>query len=163
MTKMYRMYIDLGDPSHDGHGISKKVLIEANQTVKTIREAYLKSCQETGFSFNHNNDFTGRNYSHKEKKKHCFCTEYQQDHLSKEQIIFLRENDFPYFDEFEDYDDEKEANELEVYVEEDNFISLLMWFIGMSCDDLVWNPCQNEIPTLNSGKLRVQFGYGLYD
>jgi len=153
------MYIVLGDWSDDGHGKSDKVLVETNYEVDEMQEAYKKSCRMTGISFNHDEDFTGVKKDYREAKRYHICTEYEDTSLSEECVDILRVHGCP----LEDF---CYADEGDVYIDHDQFLGLLMWFVSLSLPDFKWEKVveKDDIPCFNGywGDLNVQFGYGLY-
>ena len=151
---MNRFKIVLGDWSDDGHGKYEHYIIQANKPVNEVQEAYKKSCQLTGVSFNDSgNDYTGRNYTHEEQEKFHVCTNYEQNVISKEVVEVFRSWNCPF--ELQDG-----------YVEDiDEFVQLLLWFISLSLPDLKTEFIDDVIPVFNGywdENLNVQIGYGLF-
>ena len=149
MSKTYKMYLVLGDWSDDGHGKSDKLLIESSHPVKDVQDAYKKSCELTGVSFNHNTDFT------KDNKGIRVCTEYEDSKFNEEAKDVLEEYGCP-----------KELMDLE-YMDDDTLPELITWFIGISLPDWKFKFVfvNDTIPVINgywNRNLNVQFGYGLY-
>ena len=158
MKKFNKMYLVLGDWSDDGHGKTDKELYEVNKTVEEVQEAYKASCRLTGFSFNHNEDFTGIKREWKTSDLYHICTNYE-DYLLKEPAYqMFKEHGF----DFSDWDIE-DTND--IYIE-DSFEDLWWFFVGLSLPDLEYKKVQDDIPVINgywNDNLNVQFGYGLYD
>lgn len=160
---IYKFYLVLGDWSDDGHGKSDKVLIESNYSEKDLQKAYKKSCKKTGISFNHNDNFTGK------KDAILICTDYEDSQITEEAYRALAKLNCPFNDlEFDGIgcDEVTEDNCDELYLNQESFTNLLMWFIGLSMpEDFEWKEVEDKIPYLNGywdKSLNVQFGYGLY-
>lgn len=147
----YKMYLCLGDPSGDGHGKHSNILVSTNKPVEEIREAYKSSCQLTGISFNHNDDFTGIKRDFIEVRKYHVCAEYEEYKLTQECRKIL--NDFGISTENFNADPIEE-----------NFTKLWFNFVKLSLKDLEWQIIKDDIPKINGygSGLNVQFGYGLY-
>lgn len=162
---MNRMYLVLGDWSGDGHNQYDVVLVESNKTVEEIQDAYKASCQLTGVSFNHNDDFTGRQRDYIEKKKYHIATAYEQGfEVSDEAKQALKDAGFDVDKHFafgmDEEGDQIEANDV-------IFLHLWTEFVKLSLPDLIINkiPEDQSIPVINgywNKNLNVQFGYGLY-
>lgn len=155
---MTRFYLVLGDWSEDGHRLSDKLLMEANKGLSEMRQAYKDSCKKTGVSFNHNEDFTGKERNHKIAAQYHVCTELEEGTLTQEIRNVFEEYECPYLEE---------ATKDEWIMEKKVFADLLMWFISLSLPGLEWKqiPIVDETPVLNgywNEELNVQFGYGLY-
>lgn len=148
---MYKMYLELGDWSHDGHNQSNKILMQSNHPVEDIQEAYKKSCKLTGMSFNGNAQYheVDRNYT--EQKKFEVCTNYREPELTKECKAILESHGI----NTKEYCDN---------MDHDTFIKLWTDFVKLSLPDLVLEETKDHIPHINGwyGNLDDQFGYGLY-
>lgn len=161
---MNKMYLVLGDWSGDGHNQYDKVLVESNKTVEEIQDAYKASCRLTGVSFNHNDDFTGRQRDYKEQKKYHIATDYDQGlDVSDEAKQALKDAGFDVDKHFAFGMDEGDQ------IEDNDVIFLHLWteFVKLSLPDLIINkiPEDESIPVINgywNKNLNVQFGYGLY-
>ena len=154
----HKMYMVFGDWSNDGHGKSKKILIETNIPVVDMQNAYKDSCKKLGISFNHNDDFTGIERDWKEKLKYHICTEYEEYTLSNEVISILKENNCPLVTQLVENDNMVESIEV--------LLELLMWFIQQSLPNLKWKQVEDNIPVFNGywdGNLNVQIGYGMFN
>lgn len=153
---MNEMYLDLGDPSHDGHGQSDKLLFLVNKTVEEVQQGYKDSCKLTQVSFNHSGDYTGRDIkNYTEAARYQICTEYQNAEVSEEVLDILEEFDFPMIKAFRQ----------EPYLCVDDFATVWFLFVRLSIPDLQWErkTVDDNIPTINEGNLNIQLGYGLYD
>lgn len=151
------MFIVLGDWSDDGHGKSEKILIESNIEREILQEAYKKSVKSTGIGFNCN-----------EKSKIKICAEYDDNKLTTNTFKILENLKCP-FDKIglKDQSDNNITEDTceEFYFDNDTFLNLLMWFIGLSVKDFEWKKIKEEIPCFNGywdKNLNVSFGYGLY-
>lgn len=155
--KMNKMYLVIGDWSSDGHSKSEKILVEVNYNVKTVQDAYKKSCKLTGISFNHNDDFTGKNYNYREARRYHIASEYEQGmELSEEVMEILDEHQIDYQRILEYWDGDVKG-----------FVELWFEFTRLSLPGLQWKfpDVKDEIPCINgywNDNLNVQFGYGLY-
>lgn len=159
-----KVYIDLGDPSNDGHGRSKKVLLEINTTLLEMQEAYKASCKKLGISFNHNEDYTETKRHWEIADKYRICTEYEDTYLNTTCKEILDEAGCPYIAQWveDGYDEDYEDGR--IYMEDGMLINLLIWFIQQSNSGFTATVIDesNTIPTFNEGNLNVQIGYGLY-
>lgn len=155
---MYRFYIVLGDWSNDGHGKSKKILIESNFTHDKLQNAYLKSCKKTDIAFHSNN-----------QAKITVCTEYEQSKLTIDIFEVLTKFNCPFNDlELDGIGDTliTENNCEDCYFNETSYLNLLMWFISLSMpSNFTWQKIDDNIPNFNGywdEKLNITIGYGLY-
>lgn len=162
---MNKMYLVLGDWSGDGHKQYDKVLVESNKTVEEIQDAYKASCRLTGVSFNHNDDFTGRQRDYREQKKYHIATAYDQGFaVTDEAKQALKDAGFDVDKHFA-FGMDEEGDQ----IEDNDIIFLHLWteFVKLSLPDLIINkiPEDKSIPVINGywdKNLNVQFGYGLY-
>ena len=129
-----KFYLVLGDWSNDGHGKYEKVLLESNKTVKEMQDAYKASCKKTGVSFNINENYTGIKRSVEDAMKHEVCTDYEDSKLSEEVYEIFKEFECQYLEDLEEYLEE-------YWVDQESFINLLLWFIGLSLEDFKWKLC----------------------
>lgn len=151
------MYLTLGDWSDDGHGKYDKILVETNQPIDKIRQAYKDSCKLTTVSFNHNEDFTGVKRDYLEVKKYRICSEYDNNSIPKESVEILSKYEGFSDLDFEDYKDELFVGE--------SFVKFWFWFVKLSLPELEYAEINEKIPSINGywdKDLNVQFGYGLY-
>lgn len=155
---MHKFNIVLGDWSDDGHGKTKKILIESNFSHEDLQKAYLESHEKTNITF-HNNDGT----------KIKVCVDYEQSQLTVDIYEALAKFDCP-FDNLE-IDGIGEAsvtidNCEDCYFNEHSYLNLLMWFISLSMpSDFTWKKVDDNIPNFNGywdEKLNITLGYGLY-
>jgi len=150
---MNTMYIDLGDPSNDGHGMTEKILVESNKTHKQILKAYKASCKKTGVSFNNNDDFTGIDRNWEVADNYRLCTDYEDHGMHKEFEEIILQHGCTLLDDIEKYQGE-------YYLDSKTFVELFMWFVSLSLKDFEWNLIEEEkIPCVNKG---FQMGYGLF-
>ena len=160
----HKFKLVLGDWSGDGHREYVNRVIECNHDVKTMQEAYKASCKKFGFSFNHNDDFTGIERDYMEAKKYQVCSEYEDNKVSEEVLQILDANNCPWRDLIDEKPPEDISEGATIYL--DGFVKLLMWFISQSLDEkLEWKESSDEIPVLNGywdENLNIQFAYGLF-
>ncbi len=168
------MYLVLGDWSDDGHGKYEKILVETNQPVEKIQQAYKDSCKLTGISFNHNDDFTGIKQTvadfqgdytkyFKSQRERLIGSEYENYTLNKYCYDKLTSFGINLKEIFE----VDEENPEEVYIDTDSFPKLWFAFVKLSLPDLEYSiPVENDsTPVINgywNKNLNVQFGYGLF-
>lgn len=137
---------ELGDPSADGHGISEKIFVESNVELDILEKAYEDSCKKTGINFKD------------------ICSDYEDNTLPYEVQRKFIELGCPMKEIFE-WDDEEaeeilESEEDDIYLDEEPFVKLLMWFIGLSIPDglgFKWKIVEDTVPRFSKS-----FGYGLY-
>lgn len=147
-----RMYLVLGDPSHDGHGKYRKVLVETNKSVVEIQDAYRASCKKTGLCFDGRAGY-----------KYNLCAEYEDNRLTGDVLRILEEYKFPVNELNIDEDDGGQG----AYIDEDEFVALWFWFVKLSLPDMEYHlPKDDKIPVINgwggTARLNAEFGYGLY-
>lgn len=159
-NKTHQYYIVLGDWSGDGHDKSEKILIETNVSLENLREAYIRSTNETNMSFETHQLFS---------QKVNFCTEYAHNILTKLMYETLIKYGCPINDmEIDGVGDDPITidNCEDCYLYTDSFLNLLMWFISLSIEkDFKWKRVKDEIPCFNGhwGPLNSTIGYGLYE
>ena len=153
-----RFYIVLGDWSSDGHGKSKKILIESNLTHDELQKAYLQSCKKTKIAF-HNDH----------KAKLTICVQYEQAQLTREIFDALQKLNCPINDlEFDGVGDSQitDKNCEDCYFNETSFVNTLMWFISLSLPSTFnWKIVEDKTPIFNGywdKDLNIMIGYGLY-
>lgn len=139
---MNKFKLVLGDWSQDGHNIVQCILIEANYSVKELKKAYFNSCKLTGVNFE------------------IICSDYEDNKLREHEYKKFIEYKCPFKDLGID-----NSNEDEIDLDEDSYIKLLMWFIGLSIKDLQWKRVDDDTPNFNgywSKEGPTSLGYGLY-
>lgn len=157
--KTYRYYIVLGDWSNDGHNQFDKILIESNVKVEDLRAAYLRSINSHNITFNSGNMASG---------KISFCTGYDEYTLTESMFEALVKNECPINEMGIDGVGEEGItieNCEDCTLNEESFLNILMWFIGISVGDgFKWHRIKDEIPCFNGywGPLNITLGYGLY-
>jgi hypothetical protein len=153
----YKFKIPIGDWSDDGHGKCDEYTINCSHPVSEVRQGYKDSCKLTGISFNHNQDYTGKNLGY--GSPYQIATEYESSTISEEALEILKEHKI-------DFDFEVEEDE-EYYIEgSEEFLKLLMAFIKLSIPDLKYEITGEDLEYLNgywNKDLNVQFGYGLFE
>ena len=170
MTKINKMILVMGDWSDDGHCHSDNFGFEANKTVEEIQAAYKQSCKTTGISFNHNEDYTERDYDYSIKKHYYAATNYMAPFVYSEFYATCVAFDCPYLDRF--YQAKYQMDTVYMFDNADSFrhfIDMWWWFVKLSLPDLEYDRSDTVLvssPTINgywNDGLNVQFGYGLYD
>jgi hypothetical protein len=149
---MNQVCFRLGDPSHDGHGISYDKWVDVSCTLDELRDAYIHSHETVGFAIGWVRD--GVDFPNNLK----LCMDYENNIISPEIVQILIDRNCPLVAEFgftldgEDFD----AN----WINDDIFIEILMWYIGESLD-FSWSRSKKEIPVFDNSYIG-SFGYGLY-
>lgn len=180
----FDMLLVIGDWSDDGHCQSTNFGIRANKSIAEIQTAYKASCKLTGLSFNHNDDFTGRDYDWRTAKLFYVATEYEEAFISDTTYDELEKLKCPLLDRFikqnyEDYQDGPILREVYMFDNEDpfkHFIELWWWFVTLSLPSLEYTMAldfvssdpvmSHNLEPINgfwNDNLNVQFGYGLYN
>lgn len=172
MTLKNRIDIVLGDWSDDGHGTSEKYSIVMNKTKKEMQEAYKASCKALGISFNNNDDYTGIKG---DRDRYHICTEYERPYVYPETLEILKNAGCPLTEILvDDGGNGMTLKMLDIYIDDgqhvtigkEEFIQLLMWFIGYSLPGFEWEDTEDETPVFNGywdKGLNIQLGYGLYE
>jgi len=160
---MHQIDIVLGDWSNDGHGKSKHVSIMINKTKFEMQKAYKASCEKLLISFD-NHNFTGIKRDWRDAEKYQIAAEYDEYVMTKEVARILFDNNCPIIKEA--FDEDGEYSEEGFYLDEDNIIELLMWFIQQSLPDFEWTKNGVVKPEVFNGywdeNLNIQIGYGLF-
>lgn len=141
-SEWYKFKIKVGDPSEDGHGISRSVTVKTSHSVSDIYKAYHKSCEKTGLVFQENQPIPNIDWKHSEYSKRRVCVDYQDS--SPSELAW---------DIFKKWGIE----ETEVY-EEEGLTSLFLNFCKISLPDLVW-----KIVPDDTEEFSISIGYGLFD
>ncbi len=132
---MKKFCIELGDPSCDGHGISRDIFVQSNIELKALEKAYKDSVKTTGIDF----------------KK--ICSNYDDNSLPSDIYEKFVKLGCP----FEDMGFES-PEDRDLYLDGDSFVSLFMWFIGLSVKEkFEWKIVEDDCPHFSKS-----FGYGLY-
>ena len=170
--KTYKMYLNIGDWSGDGHEKHDRILIESNLPVKDVQQAYKDSCKLTGVQLNHNEDYTGAKRDWKVARDFQILTEYESSKITSNQFKILFEHGL----RVEMLADWNEEDFLE-YAEEsldgyyiysvDAYVKFWIWFTMLSNPKLKLTELSEDdsIPNINGywdKNLNVQFGYGVY-
>lgn len=167
---MNKIDIVLGDWSDDGHGKSDKITILVNKTPQEMKLAYKASCKALGISFNHNDDFTEvkplEDFSEQYNAENArqVCAEYGETQINQWVLDILKENCSQFIDK--EVIEEIETND--TYLNQVDFLALLMGFVSYSLPEFKWEypEAGDVIPVFNGyrdDELNVQLGYGLYD
>lgn len=142
----YKLKMEIGDPSKDGHNQSKDIYFFSNKTTKEITKAYYESCKLTGLVWksNQNPIVDGKeiNWKHPDYKDRLLFVEYEQFELSKLAKIILESHGI---------DANGEWNS-------DCVIDLFHDFIKLSLPDL-----EIEFVKEDAELLDITIGYGLFE
>lgn len=150
-TVLNKMKLSIGDASGDGHRQSRDVVYLVNKTVKEVQDAYKASCKLTGYQFNHNENYTGRRKLTRFSK---ICTDYEDSSMDQE-IYEVFTEDYGMPDTFTTLNSNYRAVT--------DFEGLWWWFVSLSLPEVEYTVVEEEkIAVINTGKLNVQFGYGLF-
>ena len=141
----YKLKMEIGDPSKDGHNQSKTIYFYSNKTVKEITEAYYQSCKLTGlvWKFNQNPIVNGEeiNWKHPEYNDRLLFVEYEQYELSELAKNILESHDI----------------DSSCKWDSDCVIDLFHDFIKLSLPDL-----EIEFVKEDAELLDITIGYGLF-
>jgi len=152
MSQEYKMYLNIGDWSNDGHNQSDKILMSANYPVNIVQQAYKDACKLTGIGFD-DDDAKYHEREWEEAKKYQICVDYEEPELTEECQEILKKFGIditPYLEDYCDFD---------------NFVKLWCDFTKLGLPDLQISTVKDEIPNINGfwdKNLNVGFGYGLY-
>lgn len=136
---MKKFRLVLGDWSQDGHNIVQHIIIEANYSVEELRSAYYKSHKLTRVNFDN------------------ICEEYEDSKLHEPEYKKFQKHNCPF--------EKLGIDEDDLYLDENSYVKLLMWFISLSIPDLKWKKTDDGLPNFNgywSKEGPSSLGYGLY-
>ena len=143
----YKLKMNVGDPSQNGHNQSETVYFISNKSIKELNEAYLKSCQLTGLVFDGtiNLVFDGvkLDWRHPEYKDRTICVEYESFEISDLAISILQNHGI-----------ETKKDDLNV----DYLVELFFKFIKLSLVDFEYEFSEDETELLD-----ITIGYGLFE
>lgn len=151
-----KIYIVLGDWSDDGHGKYEKYLIAMNKTKLEMQEAYKESSKKLGISFDCNDEYLEVEREYDEREKYQIACAWEDSTLSEECIKILTDAGAPIA---------KVVKEYNGCLGKDEFVDLLMWFIGYSLEGFKWAKIAEPIETFNGywdKNLNISLGYGLF-
>lgn len=161
-TKLsHKVLLYIGDASGDGHGKSDYYVFDSNYTMEQIQDAYISSCIKIGVQFNHNTYYIDIDDNRHGDNPYLICTNWCDNTISEEAKQLLLEHGI----DAAEYSCEKD----EILFDIDGFTNLILDFIKVSLSDLELSEASfkkselRNIPTINSGKLNHQFGYGVTD
>jgi len=158
--------ITLGDWSDDGHGKIETFAFKTNKDADSIRKAYRASEKLTGISFGNKS---------KEHIMYKICTQYEESVISFNALEVLEFHglsvchyvDGKAFDDLDFPEDcffENAADKSGLCVTNKDLFYLIMWFIGLSLDDFIWEA--SKMPESINGywneDLNEQWGYGMF-
>jgi len=142
----YKIKMEIGDPSKDGHNQSETVYFYSNKTTKEITEAYYKSCELTGLVWKSNQnpkvDGVEISWQHPEYNDRLLFVEYEQYQLSELAKGIL----------------EKQGINPGGEWDSDSVIDLFHDFIRLSLPDLEIEFIQEDAELLG-----ITIGYGLFE
>jgi len=148
---MYKMKLNIGDWSDDGHGKCESYIYEVNYPVDVVQQAYKDSCKLAGVQFNHSEDYTGgKCIGHRPWNQ--IATEYDANEIDEKVYEVLQS-----------FGIQVDRYVTDLYIE--NFNGLWWEFVKLSKPDLEYKDICADIPNINgywNGGLNVQFGYGLF-
>lgn len=130
---MNRFYVVLGDWSSDGHGKSVNKFIESNVKLSVLEKAYKDSVKKTGIDFEE------------------ICQNYDDNSLPYDIQIKFIELGCPLKDILE-LDEEEcqetlDSEEDDVRLDDDSYIKILMWFVGLSVEGkFEWKDISDDTP-----------------
>jgi len=146
---MYKFKLFIGDWNNNGHGHCDTLIIRSNKAVEEVRKAYFKAVENTNINL--------ANY---------LCAEYEDCYICKDQVeeltncgINLKLNSAQ-LDRLE--------KDLLAYVDYEQFVDIVLQFIGLGDWGLELEITQDDIPALQfCGVDDAQnhignFGYGLF-
>lgn len=149
---MTQVCFRLGDPSHDGHGISYDKWVDVSCTLEELRDAYLRSHRTIGFAIGWVRD--GVDFPDNLK----LCMEDCNSIVSPEIVRILIGRNCPLVDEFGlTLVDDADAN----WIDDDAFFRILMWYIGESLD-FSWSHSETQTIPIFGNAYIGSLGYGLY-
>ncbi len=148
--------IVIGDWSDDGHGKTENFFFTSNKTDDEIRQAFLESCDLTGYSFDTNDPLPNG-----KQPKARLVNDYEDSTISAEILADLATfGDIETFlERTENVHEEGEDIDL---CPKDCFW-LIIWFIKLSLPDLTCDMTKMP-PFINGywGPLNQSWGYGIF-
>lgn len=151
---MHKFKFVLGDWSHDGHGHTQDIVIEANHDMTNIWDAYLQGCALTGI------------YCHNPRRDAqpdwVLFTEYEDTLVPIDALERMISFNLQWVTENKEYIDEETSNHDEdtYYVQEnEDVVDIIMSLAKLFLHDLTWTHCGDPTPTINPS---IMIGYGLF-
>jgi hypothetical protein len=142
----YKLRMEIGDPSKDGHNQSKTIYFNSNKSTQELKEAYKRSCNITGLVWTSNEDLkiNGKelDWRHPEYKDRQLFAEYESYELSDLAKSILESHGV-------DTDGEWDS---------DSVIDLFFDFLKISLPDFNAEFVKDETELLD-----VTIGYGLFE
>ena len=135
--------IAIGDWSGDGHSICDYGNYTCNKSLEEVREAYFKAIKVLGKEY-----------------PNIICKEYEDDKVSEDMIIELKEKGFSFTRHFEKVDDE-------IYPYIDGMLELIEWFILQGDPKIKLKNIDSDIPVFqfygydDKGRHIGHLGYGV--
>jgi hypothetical protein len=144
----YKINFAIGDWSGDGHGRNNYTLVESNQSVEVVREAFFDAQEVTGINWEHDSGL---------------CNEYGESALSKDMVKKFSKLGYT----FNQANTEKDGT---VFMGHDDMLDLLLWFLKLGNNSLKLQLANVPlVPTFHfygydKKKRHIPFiGYGLFD
>lgn len=147
----YKLRMEIGDPSKDGHNQSETIYFNSNKSSQELKEAYNKSCLLTGLVWTSNKNPIVDGVELK-WSRHCRHSDY---------------NDRQLFVEYEQYEISDLAKSIleshGIHVEENNYdsdcvIDLFHNFLRLSLPDFEVEFVKDETELVD-----ITIGYGLFE
>ena len=143
----YKLKMNVGDPSQNGHNKSETVYFMSNKTAKELKKAYLESCKLTGLVFDGNTtpivDGVELDWRHIAYNDRAICIEYESFEISDLATSILQNHGI-----------ETKQDDLDV----DYFVELFFKFIKLSLVDFEYELSEDETELLD-----ITIGYGLFE
>lgn len=157
MAMQYKLCNEYGDPSHDGHGQSEKVIYLSNKSSSEIDKLWEQAQAKFGISFGWGYGVT---FS-EDKPLISVCAEYEDSHMPYEAFRRLTDMGITVFGgEFDNITTEDEwddATDSEIYMEVYDIFDIQMQMMKSIDETLEYQKIGNDYRTTN-----VSGGYGLF-
>ena len=142
---IFKLELELGDPSVNGHSKWNSYTIESNYCISAIYNAYRKSVELTGVGFNYETELS-------------IASEYQSREISVEILDILKTHGLDICDLPKYQDCEFEEGE-PFYIEMDEeLIFIFFEFIKLFLPDLEYEIISDPLPIFP-----ISIGYGMYN
>lgn len=160
---MHTFTVPIGDWSGDGHELNEKFIVQCSHTPDACREAYIKSCELTGYQFHDHSPYT-HPYDQNGPctKGFPLFTEFEDNAIPKDAAASLKAFGLDLVELLD------VAPNADVYVSPEECLTILMAFIGLTIHDyktFEWKTIKSP-PCLFgywNKDLNIQIGYGLFD
>lgn len=142
----YKLRMEIGDPSKDGHNQSETIYFNSNKSTQELKDAYKKSCELTGLVFTENTpiivDGFKLDWQHPEYTDRKLFVEYEQYEVSELAKSILESYGIEVFDEYDS----------------DCVIGLFHNFLRLSLPDFEVEFVKDETELLD-----LTIGYGFFE